>query len=80
MKRYKTILDLICDTAKWNGGTIHQALEYFKKLTLTEQTAIYFACVSCDLQNCAGFYYIEDTVKAGNVQRFNGMAASCGTR
>ena len=79
MKKYNTILELICDIAGWRGGTIHQALLYFKNLTLTEQTAIYFAVIANNLQNRAGFYYIEETVKACNIQRFNAMVKLCAT-
>jgi hypothetical protein len=80
MKKYNTILELICAVAGWQGGTIHQATNYFKSLTLTEQTAIYFACVENNLQNSPSFARIENTVMLGNIERFNGMVALCGTR
>ena len=80
MKKYNTILELICDIAGWQGGTIHQALDYFKSLTLTEQTAIYSYCVECGFGiGHAGYILISDTVYHGNIERFNGMVKLCAT-
>lgn len=80
MKKYNTILELICGIAGWQGGTIHQALPYFKSLTLTEQTAIYFYCVEYGLTFDAAFNVVSSIVFAGNIQRFKGMVALCVTQ
>lgn len=86
MKEYNTVLELICAVAGWQGGTIHQALDHFKSLTLTEQTAIYFKAVQCGLgydesnDLCSvGFSLIQNIVVDGNIERFNGMVALCAT-
>lgn len=79
MKKYNTILELICAVAGWRCCSIQQALGYFERLTVTEQTAIYFACNEYGVILEPPFNRIYDIVKAGNIQRFNGMVKLCAT-